>query len=385
MGFIRTLIDTAKGSISNQLNDEFKEVIKYDQNDNEILVKKITTSNGVITNQSRLFVQPGQCAIYTDNGAIKDIISEPGMYFMDTSSPTLYQTQVFSGIKDTLLESAKRIAYKGQVITGQAVYFINTTEKTGFQFGTSNPIMFSDPMWGPMEIRAHGRYSVKVSNPINLLVNYAGVKDEVKVTELVDMINGFVVSGLAAAIQGLNVSFDQVPSKQLELGRLLNDAIDEDIASYGIEIAKVSLEPLSVPEEIQKAMRERASIKLKATAVDQTQAGIYTQLNTAEAIKDMANNESGGNGSTIMGMNLGAMMGGIANNTINSAYQQPQAGAAVVNQTGTACPKCGTVSAGKFCTNCGTSLETPKKQCAKCGKDLDVNAKFCPECGTSQE
>lgn len=384
MGFIKSLIQTAKESVSNQLNDEYREVIKYEQNDNNILVKKITTPNGVITNQSRLFVQPGQCAIYTDNGAIKDIISEPGMYFMDTSAPTMFQTQVFSGLKDTLFESAKRIAYQGQVITGQAVYFISITDKTGFQFGTSNPIMFSDPEWGPMEIRAHGRYAIKVNNPINLLVNYAGVKDEVRVSELVDMINGFVVSGLAAAIQDLGVSFDKVPSKQLELGRLLNDAIDEDIASYGIEISKVSLEPLSVPEEIQKAMRERASIKLKATAVDQNQAGIYTQLNTAEAIKDMANNESGGNGSTILGMNLGAMMGGIANNTINNAYQ-PQAGAAVVNQGGIPCPKCGTISTGKFCTNCGTSLESPKKNCKECNAVLDANAKFCPECGTSQE
>ena len=37
--------------------------------------KKVSTYNGVIQNESRLFVEPGQCAIYTDNGAIKDIIT----------------------------------------------------------------------------------------------------------------------------------------------------------------------------------------------------------------------------------------------------------------------------------------------------------------------
>lgn len=382
MGFIKIIGD----SIGGQLKDQYREVIRYDQNDNNILVKKITTDNGVITNQSRLFVQPGQCAIYTDNGAIKDIISEPGMYFMDTSAPSTFQTNIFKGIGQTFLESMKRIAYEGNAITAQAVYFINLTEKTGFTFGTSSPIMFSDPVWGPMEIRAHGYYSVKVNNPVNLLTNYAGVKNEVKFSELSDMVDGYVVSGLAAALGNLGVSFDVVPSKQLELARALNDAIDEDIANYGIEIAKVVLEPLSVPEEIQKSMRERASIKLKASAVDQNQANIYTQLNTAEAIKDMANNENGGNGATIMGMGLGSMMGGMAGNTINNSYQQQtqQPAAAVVQPTinGVKCSKCGNISSGKFCSECGTPLSNGPKICPKCNKELPENAKFCSDCGT---
>lgn len=379
MGFIKIIGD----SIGGQLKDQYREVIRYDQNDNNILVKKITTESMVITDQSRLFVQPGQCAIYTDNGAIKDIISEPGMYFMDTTAPTTFQTNIFKGIGQTFLESMKRIAYAGEAITTQAVYFINLTEKTGFTFGTSSPIMFSDPEWGPMEIRAHGHYSIKVNNPVNLLTNYAGVKDEVKFTDLADMVDGFVVSGLAAALGSLGVSFDIVPSKQLELARSLNDAIDEDIANYGIEIAKVVLEPLSVPEEIQKSIRERASIKLKASAVDQSQANIYTQLNTAEAIKDMANNENGGNGTTIMGMGLGSMMGGFAGNTINNAYQQSQQQqAAVVQTNGVKCSKCGNVSAGKFCSECGTPLQNGPKICPKCNKQLSENAKFCSDCGT---
>lgn len=384
MGFIKIV----KDSISGQLADQYREVIRYDKNDDDVLVKKVTTANGVITNQSRLFVQVGQCAIYTDNGTIKDIISEPGMYFMDTSAPTTFQTNIFKGIGQTFLESMKRIAYEGNAITAQAVYFINLTQTKGYPFGTSSPIMFSDPEWGPMEIRANGFYSIIVNNPVNLLTNYAGVKDEVRFSEIAELVDGFVVSGLAAALGALGVSFEKIPSKQLELARTLNDAIDEDISSYGIEIKSVSLNPLTVPEEIQKAMRERASIKLKATSLDQNQANIYTQINTAEAIKDMANNENGGNGATIMGMNLGSMMGGFAGNTVNNAYQQQpqqqvagQPSAAVVTG-GATCPKCGAVSNGKFCSECGTAMAPAKKICPNCNKELPENAKFCTDCGT---
>ena len=108
MGFIKS-IETA---VSGQYGDQFKEVIKCDGLDKDLLMLKVTTDNGVVQDKSRLYVQPGQCAILVDNGAIKDIISEPGMYFMDTSAPTLFQTNVFKGIGSQFLEAMKRVAYQ---------------------------------------------------------------------------------------------------------------------------------------------------------------------------------------------------------------------------------------------------------------------------------
>lgn len=43
------------------------------------------------------------------------------------------------------------------------------------------------------------------------------------------------------------------------------------------------------------------------------------------------------------------------------------------------CAKCGSESSGKFCENCGSSLNA-KKFCSNCGAEL--SGKFCPECGT---
>ena len=64
-------------------------------------------------------------------------------------------------------------------------------------------------------------------------------------------------------------------------------------------------------------MRERTSIKMKATSVDNQQADIYTKLNTAEAIKDLANNSNNA-GTSIMGMNLGNTVAGMINNNVNN-------------------------------------------------------------------
>ena len=67
---------------------------------------------------------------------------------------------------------------------------------------------------------------------------------------------------------------------------------------------------------------ERTGIKMKATSVDSEQADIYTKLNTAEAMKDMANNQNNA-GTTIMGMNMGNTLAGMVNNNINES-QEPK-------------------------------------------------------------
>lgn len=44
-----------------------------------------------------------------------------------------------------------------------------------------------------------------------------------------------------------------------------------------------------------------------------------------------------------------------------------------------ACPSCGTLGTGRFCADCGASLETIK--CAGCDASLSPGARFCHRCG----
>lgn len=300
MGFIKSI----QNSVSGQYQDQFREVIKSGIDNPSILIKKATTPNGVITDQSRLFVEPGECAIFVDNGAIKDIITEPGMYFMDTSSPTLFQTNVFKGIGATFLESMKRIAYEGSAITEQAVYFVSLAEKVGLKFIMEKPILYKDPEWGPIEIHAAGEFAMKVTNPMNLLVNVVGNVSEYPVEGLAEIIRPFVMSGMASEIANLGLSFDSITTKQDELGSRVIEDNKERLESLGIEITKLVVTSIDVPEEVKNSMRERTSIKMKATSVNDAEADVYAKLNKAEAMKDLANNQNNA-GTTMMGMNMG--------------------------------------------------------------------------------
>ena len=313
MGFIKAI----EGAAS-QVGETYREVIKYDKTNDDILVKMITTESGQIQDQSRLFVQPGQCAIYTDQGAIKDIITEPGMYFMDTSAPTLFQLDVFTGLGQTILETLKRIAYEGDQTFQQKVYFIDLTEKIGLKFGTATPIIYKDPEWGPIEVKVAGTYAIKVNNPVNLLANVVGPRKEYYVDGLTDQVRTYLLADLSSKIGNIGVPFSDLAARQVEIAKAIHDSVNENTVSMGVEISQVSIMSISVPDEVKAAMNERISIKMKATSVNNEEADVYTKLNTAEAIKDMANN-SNNNGTTIMGMNMGNTLAGVVNGNINEA------------------------------------------------------------------
>ena len=300
MGFIKSIQTT----IGSQFDDSFKEVIKLDNKDKNLLIKKVTTERGTITDKSRLFVEPGECAILVDNGAIKDIVTEPGMYFMDTSSPVLFQTDIFGALGKTILEGIKRIAYKGEVIQEQAVYFVSLTEKIGQKFGTQTPILYKDPEWGPIEIKANGEYAFKVNNPVALLTNITGTVSEFHVSDLTESILPYIQSGIATEIANLKLSFDAITTKQAEIGKELIKNTTEKLESLGIEITKLVVTAIDVPEEVKKAMQGATAIKMKARSVNGEEADVYTKLNQAEAVKDLANNPNNA-GATIMGMNMG--------------------------------------------------------------------------------
>lgn len=44
------------------------------------------------------------------------------------------------------------------------------------------------------------------------------------------------------------------------------------------------------------------------------------------------------------------------------------------------CPACGAATAGRFCSQCGASVEAPVK-CAECGNELPAGGRYCNACG----
>jgi membrane protease subunit (stomatin/prohibitin family) len=143
---------------------------------------------------------------------------------------------------------------------------------------------------------------------------------------------------------------------------------------------KLSGLTINLPEEVQKAVDARASMGILGTN--------YMQYQTGQAMRDAAQNPSGGAASAGVGVGAGMAMGwqmaGAMQPPPQQQYQQPppqQQQAPAAAPAMSPCPKCNHPNPPgmKFCGNCGANLAG--QQCPSCHQPVAAGLKFCGNCG----
>ena len=397
MGIIRAIGQAIGGTLA----DQWLEVIEADDMSDKtvftsgVLIRKGQNTKGTgntVSNGSIIHVYDNQFMMLVDGGKVVDYTAEPGYYKVDNSSlPSLFNGQFGDSLKD----SFNRIKYGGQTPTAQKVFFINLQEIKGIKFGTRNPINYFDNFYNAeLFLRAHGTYSVKITNPLQF---YAEViprnADRVEIDEINEQYLSEFLEALQSSINqmsadGTRISY--VTSKARELGKYMSTTLDEEWnQTRGMEIQAVGIASVSYDEESQKLINMRnegamlggdASV-LRGMAVK----------NLTEGVRDAGSN-AGGAMTRFMGVGMGmqqfntsmeglnAMTAGMAGTQPQAAPQQaasPQQTAAPANSW--TC-ECGASNTGKFCSECGKPAPAPVNSwTCECGT---VNTgKFCSECG----
>ena len=130
------LIKAAVSAIGSTLGDQFLTVIKCDDMGNDILMKKITDSNGALAKGSRIICAPGQVAVIYDSGKILDATAEPGTYQFDQSTtPSFFAGQFGEVFKEnpshTVKEEGYKLDKKSKVKCYSSIDFVEKTKHTG--------------------------------------------------------------------------------------------------------------------------------------------------------------------------------------------------------------------------------------------------------------
>lgn len=390
MGLIKATI----GAVGSTLHDQWKEALRCDEMGNDILMKKVTTKNGVISNGSAIIVGPGQCAIIFDNGRVIDATAEEGYYKFDTSStPSLFEGE----FKGMFREMWQRFTFNGASAKQQAVFFFNIKEIINNKFGTPAPVMYDDwshaipnQMTGetiPLSvfIKCFGTYTFKITNPATFMNEIAGISDEYRKDELLEQMRSEVMDSFEKVLNQLGcvnkIPVRSLPSQKDKVKEIMAEGnYDEAIQKRGISITGFNIESVSLDEESQEKIN---NYELSSNAYIQqgTMVGAY-----AQSMKDAANNPNGAtNGFVGVGMaNMasGGMMGGATTSPWQNAT--PAQNNSTNNTTSTEtweCPNCKKQVNGNFCPDCGAK-KPEKAFCPNCGKKVDKDTKFCPDCGT---
>lgn len=412
------IIKAVAGAIGGAFADTWQEV--YEPNDmgertvftNGCLVRKgqnVKGTNQTVSNGSIIHVYDNQMMLLVDGGKVVDYTAEPGYYKVDNSSmPSLFNGQ----FGDSLKEAFNRIKFGGQTPTVQKVFYINLQEIKGIKFGTRNPINYFDSFYNAeLFLRAHGTYSIKITNPLQFYAEAIPRNaDRVNIEDINEQYINEFLQALQSAINQMSadgIRISHVTAKAMELGKYMANILDEDWNNMrGMEIQAVGLGSLSYDENSQKLINMRNEGAMLGTDVNVMRG--MAMKNITEGIRDAGSNAGGAmNGFMGVGMGMNAMtgmfggLGGMMTpNDMTAQQQMGQQQAAQQAQTtqaaGWSC-ECGQTNQGKFCSNCGKPAPAPKtvwkcecgqenegKFCSNCGKPAPAGAWTC-ECGTVNE
>ncbi len=426
MGIIRAALHAAGGALA----DQWLEVIEADSmSDTTVFTKGVTVRSGdkrnnnkkgtedTVSNGSIIHVYPGQFMMLVDGGKVVDYTAEPGYFKVENSSaPSLFGGEFGDALKDAF----NRIRFGGVPSYAQKAYFINLQEIKGIKFGTRSPVNYFDNFYNAeLFLRAHGTYSIKITDPIKFYTEVLPKNaDRVDISSINEQYLSEFLEALQAAINrmsadGIRISY--VASKSRELSSYMATELDDDWkAMRGMEVLSVGIASVSYDEESKKLINMRNQ---GAMLGDASIREGYVQGAMARGF-EAAGSNANGSAQAFMGMGMGMNAGGgfmAAASESNRAQiardaeEKKAAAEAAANSwtcacgavnTGKFCSECGNkkpeaaagwkctcgaVNTGKFCSECGAKKpEDDTWFCTECGHKNSGAGKFCPECGAKR-
>lgn len=330
------------GLFSNQLSN----VVEWDESREGVIFWK--WPNDEIKKGSKLFIRPGQDAIFMYNGKIEGVFEDDGSYDIET--------QIIP-----FLSSLKGFKFGFNSGMRAEVVFINTKELL-CKWGTKNAINLPAPgLPGGMPIRAFGTFNCKVMDFAVMLEKLSGTMQTYSVEDVKTRITASLDQLLMSWIgkEGRDMFNLQMDARKIAKG--IEEDLDMEMRDIGVGITGFTIESFNYPEEIKK-MQEKAAAQSMVGDINK-----YSQIAMANSMENGNGGSSGANlAGQMMGVQMGMMMGQqMMNNTNMTQGMNPggQAAGAGVQGAGTGgavpkfCPNCGTPTNGaNFCGNCGQKL-----------------------------
>jgi len=281
-----------------KLKGELVDIVEWLADRPDTLVYRFERYNNEIKHGAKLVVREGQAAVFINEGKLADVFS-PGTYTLNTQNLPVLAT----------LQGWK---YGFESPFKAEVYFVSTRRFTDLKWGTMNPVMLRDAEFGPVRLRAFGTYTMKVSDPATFIREIVGTDGRVETADISEQLRNLIVAKFADVLGESKIPVLDLAANYEELSNFLTQRISTDFAQYGLEVAKLLVENISLPPEVEAALDKRTSMGV----IGNLQS--YAQFQAANAMEAAAKNP-GGMAAGGMGMGMGFGMA----QTMGQAMQPP--------------------------------------------------------------
>jgi excisionase family DNA binding protein len=263
------------------------DVVEYPNEMREEIVHRFPEeSAGDFRIGSQVIVRESQNAVFYRDGKALDTFS-PGRHTITTANIPLLIDLIGKAFNDRSPFTAE-------------VFFVSMREFADQKWGTPQPILVRNPGMGlgVALLQGFGTYSFQVADPQQFVTQIVGVTGEYSTRDIQARLRSMLLSKLSDLL-GETTEASTVPELIAlveEMGSAVRAKAQDDFKAIGLTLKSFYIENLKPSDKSAEELRAMGMLDMTT----------YTQLQAADAMRDAAQNPSGGAGLTA---GIGAGMG----------------------------------------------------------------------------
>ncbi len=270
------------------------DVIEYPNEMREEIVHRFPeTGPGDFRIGSQVIVRESQVAVFFRDGNALDVFG-PGRHTITTLNIPM------------LIDFIGRTLFNERNPFPAEVYFVSMREFADRKWGTPQPIIVRNPGMGlgVALLQGFGTFSFQVKDPQQLVTQLVGAQGIYRTTDIETRLRAMLLSKLQDLLgeTAAKASVPELIGLTEELGAGVRAKASEDFAAIGLTLKSFYIENLKPSSKSAEELRAMGMLDMQT----------YTQLQAADALRDAAQNPSGGAGLTAgigAGVGIGNVMG----------------------------------------------------------------------------
>lgn len=293
------------------------DVIEYPNEMAEEIVHRFPEGGGVADYRigSQVIVRESQRAVFFRDGAALDVFG-PGRHTIATANIPL------------LTQKLQDWFTSGKTVFPAEVFFVSVKEFANRKWGTPQPIIVRNPGMGlgVALLQGFGTYSFQVGDPQQFVTQLVGAQGTYRTSDIEDRLRTMLLSVLQDTLGETTAAKSVVELIGLteELGAGVRAKAQDDFEAIGLTLKSFYIGNLKPSDKSAQELRDMGMLDMST----------YTQLQAADAMRDAAQNPSGGAGLTAgigAGMGIGNLMQQATQGAVQGGQQQGASSGAAAN------------------------------------------------------
>lgn len=293
----------------NLFTNQLSSIIEWKNQSPDVLWFKYPSSNNEIKNASKLIVAPGQGCVLVYEGEIKDVITNEGIFNLETDNHPFITTL-------TKLRTSFNSEHK------LYIYFYKRSEVVNQKWGTPGYIKYIDPHYKfAVELGANGNFSYMIDDIKQLYINIIGSNDSYTTKQSQEVIFNRFMQTITTVLAQQKLSYNEIDANLANISKALFETLNIELRPLGLKLTDLKISGTTFDDETHRRISNIADISAESQAA--AEGGLnYVELEKLRALRDAARNEGGIAGAGLqmgVGLELGRALTSRVDNTISES------------------------------------------------------------------